>query len=265
MSNPAETYESYMVPAIFAPWASRLLETAVPKPGERVLDLACGTGIVGRQAAKLVEPGGSVTGLDLNPNMLEVARAAAQREGVEIDWREGRAEAMPFADGSLDVALCQFALMFFEEPQAAMEETRRVLDDRGRVALSVWQGLDWHPFYQTLHEVIERRAGISALQQIFAMGDDAELRRLLTGSGFRDVQIESSSLVSRFPDPQGFLAGEIDVDTAAIPSMQQLDGAARQEITAAIARDMDGPLREVTDGDHVALTFHAHLASAWKA
>src|SRR5262245_41403826 len=160
MSNPAETYESYMVPVLFAPWATRLLQSAGIKGGERALDVGCGTGIVARRAARQVGPKGKVTALDSSTGMLAVARAAAEHEGLAIEWHEGRAEALPFAEGSFDLVLCQFALMFFADRRAAMAEMRRVLKrgragNGSRVALSVFQGLDRHPFYAALHAAIE--------------------------------------------------------------------------------------------------------------
>src|SRR5262245_13390178 len=111
MRNPAETYESYMVPTLFAPWASLLVQSANPQPGEHVLDVACGTGVVARHVAPRIGSGGKVSGLDLNPNMLTVARTAAEREGLAIEWHEGQAEKLAFPDGSFDLVLCQFALM----------------------------------------------------------------------------------------------------------------------------------------------------------
>lgn len=262
MSNPAESYESYMVPTLFAPWASHLVQSANPQPGERVLDLACGTGIVARHVAPRLGAKGAVTGLDLNPHMLAVARAAAERQGRAVEWREGRAEQLPFPDGSFDLVLCQFALMFFADRPAALAESHRVLKNGGRLGLNVWQSLDRHPFYQILHNVIQQRLGMSALQDIFALGEADQLRTLLAGAGFQRVEIEPVSLTARFPNPAGFLAGEIDVDTAAIPSMQGLDDQARQAIIAAISEDMKTPLDEVTKGDHVVIQFHAYVAHA---
>jgi ubiquinone/menaquinone biosynthesis C-methylase UbiE len=262
MSNPAETYESYMVPTLFAPWASHLFESANPQTGERVLDVGCGTGVIARHVASLVGSNGWVSGLDLNPHMLAVARAAAEREGLVIEWYEGRAEKLPFPDGSFDLVMCQFALMFFADRYAALNELHRVLTNGGRISLSVWRGLDLHPFYQTLHDAIQKRLGMSGLQDIFALGDADELRTLITNAGFRHVEIEPVSMIARFPNPEGFLAGEIDVDTAAIPSMQHLDAEARQAITSSIRGDMEAALHEVTEGDHVVIQFHAHIARA---
>lgn len=145
MSNPAEGYESYMVPTLFGPWATKLIEAADPQPGERVLDLGCGTGIVARQVAWRLGTGGAVTGIDLSPDMLAVAQASAAREGAAIEWCQGSAETLPFPEQTFDLVLCQFALMFFADKAAALAEMRRVVTRNGRVLVSVWQGLDGTP------------------------------------------------------------------------------------------------------------------------
>jgi SAM-dependent methyltransferase len=260
--NPAETYERYMVPALFAPAAEHLLAVARLQPGERVLDVGTGTGIVARLAAPNVGPLGTVTGLDASPDMLSVARASALAEGLSIDWHEGQAEALPYPDQRFDLVLSQFALMFFADRQSALAEMRRVLAPGGRMALSVFAGIDRHPFYVALDEAIARRLGTSAVGAIFALGDADALRGSLIQAGLREVVIEPFSITARFPQPDAFLAGEIDVDTAAIPAMQGLDPAARRELTTAIQQEMAEPLRAVTDGDAVQLTFHVLIARA---
>jgi SAM-dependent methyltransferase len=262
MSNPAEGYESYMVPALFGPWARRLVDTVPPRSGERVLDLACGTGVVAREVAARAGSAVRIAAVDLNPRMLEVARAAAAREGHAIDFREASAEALPFPAHGFDLALCQFALMFMDDRAKALAELQRVLAPGGRLGLSVWQGLERHPFYATLDRVIERRAGISALRSIFALGDEAELRGLLAGAGFARIAIEPVSIEARFPNPAGFLAGEIELDTAAIPAMQHLGVRERRAITDAIEEEMRDPLARVTQGEHVVIPFHARIARA---
>lgn len=261
-TNPADVYESYMAPALFRPWAARLLQAALPRSGERVLDVGCGTGVVARLAAAQVGATGSVVGLDVNPRMLAVARAEAVREGAAIAWHEGRAEALPFADGSFDLVLCQFALMYFADRRAAMGEMHRVLADGGRLALSVWQGLDRHPFYESLHLVFEERLGMSSLAEIFALGDPAALRALMTQGGFHRIGVEPVMMTARFPNPDGFLAGEIESDTAAIPSMQRLDEREWRQITEAIRAEMEKPLQDVSQDGAVVLPFHAFIVRA---
>jgi ubiquinone/menaquinone biosynthesis C-methylase UbiE len=259
MSYPAESYDNYMVPTLFGPWASCLIQSANPQPGEHILDVACGTGIVARSVAPYLGVKGGVIGLDLNPTMLTVAHAAAEREGLAIEWKEGRAEKLPFPSGSFDLVLCQFGLNLFTDRHAALMEMHRVLRTGGRIVLSVWQGLDRHPFYQTLHDVSQRCLGRSAVQHVFSLGDADELRRLLTDSGFQHVEIEPMSITARFPNPEEFLAWEIDVDPAVTPSMQHLDDRARQAMMDCIRGEMEGALREVTEDGHVVIPFHMYV------
>jgi ubiquinone/menaquinone biosynthesis C-methylase UbiE len=196
--------------------------------------------------------------------MLDVARTCADEEGLKIDWVEATAEDLPFPEADFDLVACQFGLMFFTDRHLALSEMRRVLRAGGRVALAVWQPLDQHPFYQRLHEVINRRLGMSAVEDIFALGDVDELHTLVTNAGFRRVEIAQESMDARFPAPETFLAGEIDVDTAAIPAMQHLGTAAREEITALIRDDMAEVLAEVTMGEHVVMPFKGHLVLAFR-
>jgi ubiquinone/menaquinone biosynthesis C-methylase UbiE len=251
-----------MVPTLFAPCARILVQAADPKPGQRVLDVGCGTGIVAREVASRLGATAAVTAVDLSANMLAVARAAAARDGLKIEWREGNAEQLPFDDRAFDLVLCQFALMFVADKAAALWEMRRVVTERGRVLISVWEGLDRHPFYQTLHNVIRQRVGMSALQEIFVLGDADDLCSRAYEAGFRKVDIKPFSLTARFPNPEAFIAGEIEVDTAPIPSMQYLDSKAREAIVTAITKDMQSPLKDLISDNHVVIPFHGRIITA---
>jgi SAM-dependent methyltransferase len=191
-----------------------------------------------------------------------VARSTAAGESLTIEWCEGNAEQLPFDDGAFDLVLCQFALMFFAHKAAALSEMRRVVTGSGRVLIGVWQGLDRHPFYQTLHDVIQQRLGMSALQEIFALGNADDLRVLALAAGFRRVDIKPFSLTARFPNPEAFIAGEIEVDTAAIPSMQHLDSQAREAIVRAIVSNMQSPLKKLISDSHVVIPFHGLIMTA---
>ena len=149
-----------------------------------------------------------------------------------------------FHDGAFDLVLSQFALMFVADKAAGLA-VRRVVTPSGRVLISVWQGLDRHPFYQTLHKVIQQRLGMSALQGIFALGMQTMCATEHVRLDFERADIKPFSLTARFPNPEAFIAGEIEVDGSAIPSMQHLDSKRLAKIVKGIARDMQSPLKEL--------------------
>jgi ubiquinone/menaquinone biosynthesis C-methylase UbiE len=220
MSYLAESYERFMVPSLFEPWSFHLIQRANLQLGERVLDIACGTGIVARNVVPRVGSQGMVVGLDVNPDMIGMAQAMAERQRLPNE--------------NFDLVFCQFGLMFFSNQHAALKEMHRVLKTGGRVVLGVWQGLDRHPFYQTLHEVSQRHLGKSSVQAVFSLGSSDDLHKLLTDSGFQHVEIEPLLLTAHFPNPEEFLAWEIDVDSAETPALQNLDIKAQQVILAAV-------------------------------
>lgn len=262
MSYFAASYESYMVPSLFAPWATYLVQRAHPQPGEHVLDIACGTGIVARNVAPLVGSRGTVIGLDVNPDMIDTARATAEQDHLAIEWHTSPAEQLPFPDEHFDLIFCQFGLMFFTDKHGALQEMYRVLKKGGRLVLSVWQDLDRHPFYQTLHDVSLRHFGKSSVEAVFSLGNADKLRTLLTDSGFKQVEIEPMSLTAHFPQPEEFLAWEIDINPAEAPALQHLDNEAQQAIMAAARQDAQNPLEGVMQENQVVLEFHAHIAQA---
>jgi SAM-dependent methyltransferase len=134
--NPSVIYERFFVPAIGMPLATDLIRVAALRAGERVLDVACGTGVVARLASRQVGATGTVVGLDVNPGMLATARASTS-PGMHIAWHQANAEAMPLSDASFDVVLCQMGLQFMLNRDAALREMRRVLVPGGRVSLNV--------------------------------------------------------------------------------------------------------------------------------
>lgn len=262
MSYPARSYERYMVPGLFAPWASHLVQAANPQPGEDVLDVACGTGIVARRIAPRVGSQGRVAGLDLDPDKIDVARLAAEREGLAIEWHTGPAEQLPFPDGNFDLVLCQFGLMFFADRHAALTEMHRVLRKDGRILVSVWQELERDPFYQVLDEVSRHYLGKSSVEAVFSLGDTHELRKLLTDAGFQKVEIEPVSITTRFSNPQEFLTWEIEVDPADAPALQGLDREAQKAIFVAIHQEMQKTLDEFIQDDQVVMPSHAYIGHA---
>ena len=202
----AENYQRYFVPAIATPVSAGLLETARLQPGERVLDVACGTGVIARLAAQAVGPAGSVTGIDVAPDMIDVARATPAPAGPPIDWHIGDAATLPFPDGTYDTVLCQMGLMFITDRAAAVAEMRRTLVPGGRVVIST-PGAIQPPFEILEHALVEH---ISAdlggfVRAVFSMHDPDGLASVLRGADLRDVTVTVMQATLRLPSPVDFL------------------------------------------------------------
>lgn len=262
--NPAETYEHYFVPAMFLPWASILLHHAVPKARERVLDVACGTGIVARKTAPLVGADGKVIALDINPAMLAVARALPAPSGATINWQEGNAMALPFPDDTFDVVLCQHGLQFVPDRAGAVREMRRVLAPGGRALVIVLQALARHPVFEALMESVARHLSlpVSAVMTPFALCDASELRTLFTAAGFKKVDILPESTMVRFREPERFVPLAVISSAAAVPAFAQLEVTARGALLESVRAEVEPTVRRYRDADSVAFQMFAHIAVA---
>jgi SAM-dependent methyltransferase len=204
----AEVYESSFVPALFAPWAPMLVDAAGVSDGDRVLDVACGTGVVARTAAERVGPRGSVVGIDLDPAMLVVA----ERLRPDIEWRVGDAGGLPFLARSFDIALCQAALMFFPDPSEALRQMARVVKDDGIVAIQVWDRLEDQPAYRPFIDAAARHAGpeaIDLLGSYFSRGDLSLLTELLRAAGLRPAALRTEAKILHFDSVEAFVMIEV--------------------------------------------------------
>ena len=261
--NAADVYERALVPAIFAPWAPLVVALAEPKPGERVLDVACGTGVVARLASQRVGRTGGVVGLDLNPGMLAVAAASAAgpaATGAPIVWREGSAVAMPLADGSFDVVCCQLGLQFFADRSAALAEMHRVLVPGGRLGLMVWRSIEHSPGFGIFAGALARHVSGEAAEIIrapFALGDAEQLRKLIGAASFRDVVVRPVAGTVRFPSAARFVQDQVAGSPLAGHVAKVSD-----EARAVLAREIEEGLGPYLDGAAVAFPIEAHLASA---
>lgn len=228
-----ENYERYFVPAIGAPLATDLIDLAALHPGERVLDVACGTGVVARLAAEYVGPTGTVAGLDINPGMLAVARSATP-SGVAIKWCEGSAEILPIPDEAFDVVLCQMGLQFFGDKLAALREVRRVLAPGGRLVMNV-PGPTPRTF-AILAEALARHINpelAGFVHHVFSLHDTRELQDIISRAGFREVTIQPTTRTLRLPPPQEFLWQYVQ-STPLAAAVAQADDESR----AALERDV---------------------------
>ncbi len=194
----ATAYESLHVASLFEEWAEPVLDAALVVSGQRVLDVACGTGVLARTASQRVGPEGAVTGLDPSPGML----AVAEQINTAVEWKQGTAESLPFADASLDAVVSQFGLMFFADRTQAIREMIRVLVPGGRLAVAVWDSLDNTPSYSLEVGLLQRVAGqqaADALRAPFVLGDRGELAALFERSGAASVEIATHMGTGRFP------------------------------------------------------------------
>jgi len=258
--SSAEAYERYLVPLLFAPGAQYLVELAAPGPGERVLDVACGTGIVARRAVRRVGSGGKIVGLDINEGMLEVARKVSAETRLAIEWHQGDATDMPLPDRAFDVVFCQQGLQFFPDRPVALDEMHRVLVHNGRLALSVLRSIEHNPGYRLLAEALERHVGPDAgamMSSPFPSLSADELRDLITGAGFRQVRIFLGVGPVRYPSIEEFLRWEGASSPLAGPI-----GALRDDVREAMIRDVGEALRTYTDDEGIVFPTETYLAAA---
>lgn len=242
--NAAENYERYFVPAIGGPVAAHLVEAAALREGERVLDVACGTGVVARLAAERVGPRGAVEGLDPNPSMLAAAREATP-PGVSIVWHQAAAEALHLPDEGFDVVLCGMGLQFFSERDAALREMRRVLGPAGRLLANLPGPTP--PPLEAMAEALARHVSpesASFVHAVFSLHDADEIRSMATDAGFSRVEVWSEPVVLRLPLPEDFLWQYVH-STPLAALVAQVDEQRRE----ALERDFTERCRDFVEDD----------------
>ena len=206
--SAAEIYEQFFLPALFTQWSAPVLQAAQVGPGQHLLDVGCGTGILARTAVPLVQPNGRVVGLDINEGMLSVAR----KMSAEVEWRQGQAEALPYETNHFDAVVSQFGLMFFENRQQALTEMVRVLKQNGRLAVAVWDSLENTPGYAAVVALLERLFGVEVAEGIrspYVLGDKTELAALFAGLPLSDLQIETQLGYARFASVANWMFTDI--------------------------------------------------------
>jgi SAM-dependent methyltransferase len=256
----AEAYDRYMVAAFGNSFAQALVQVAAPDEGERVLDVACGTGSSARYAAAFVGTTGQVVGFDLNPGMLGRARSIPVMNGTSVIWREGDATSLPFPDASFDLICCNQGLQFFPDQPKALREMYRCLAPAGRMALGLWRGLEHHPFYSALSEALERHVSqesAASLRAAFTLADADKLRSLVAGAGFRNIHIRIRSRLTRYPSLQEYVLGYLSGSPMA-GAVAALADTSRAEMVEHVC----AALKEYVDDDGMAAPWEAHFLTA---
>ncbi len=242
---------------ILEPWTDDLIEAARCRDGDRVLDAACGTGLVASRIALVSRKNCTVVGIDTNEGMLTVAR-----HNPAIEWHQGNATELPFDAGSFDVVLCQQGLQYFSNRSAAMREMARVLVPVGRIAVAVWGRLERHPFHAALVDGIGMFLGSeakSAFDLAFSLNTADELRSLGRESGFEKVHVRFEHRTARHPSPKDLVEGFL----ASTPVAAQVLALPDDRKTALVGHITDR-LGSYIDDDGLAVSQENHFLTASK-
>ena len=255
----ARAYEEFFVPALFGEWATRVASAAQIQPGNHVLDVACGTGVLAREAESRVKPSGFVVGVDPSPGMLTVAAQLAPR----IEWRQGTAEALPYPDQRFDAVVSQFGLMFFTDRRQALSEMQRVLKRGGHLAVAVWGSLDSAPAYAAEVALVERLVGKSAadaLRAPFALGNPNELAQVAASAGVVEAKVTTHPGMARFPSIRSM------VETDLRGWLPLMGVVLSEDQIHRILQEAEQVLRTyVTGAGTMAFELAAHLVSSTKS
>lgn len=260
--SPAEMYDQYLGRTVLEPLATFVVEQAAPAERERVLDLACGTGIVTCKLPPLVGAEGKVVAVDVSAPMLALAQTKPAPDGCAVEWREGNGCALVDLDnGIFDLVVCQQGLQFFPDRDAGASEMRRVLAPGGRAVVAVWQSLDQQGLFQQLVETQSRVLNLPLEQTAvpFSFGDPAALRTAFEDAGFANVEVIEHEVVGKFPEPAEFVRRLTLSASSVMPQLAPSDLAD----SIAMAESVLAPvLAHYTKDDHVVVPLKTHVVIA---
>ncbi len=251
-------YERIMVPAIFSTWARDLLDTVAIAPGMRVLDVACGTGIVARLAASQVGPTGRVVGLDSNEAMLAVARAQPVPIEAHVEWQLGNATKLPFPNAAFDTVLCQQGLQYVPDRPAVLREMKRVLVSGGQLGLSVFsQSIGYQVLERTVAQFVGEEAA-AIVREPFALGDLDELSAIFRMVEFSTLRKHTKTLTARFVSANDFTDYQLEGRLA--NAVSKLNDQTRAALVAALRTSFEPYI----SSDGLAFPMEAHVVLAGK-
>ena len=253
--DSAELYERHLVPSVTLPWALELVERVGVNAGDRVLDVACGTGAVARVAAERAGHGGRVVGVDVNSAMLQVAMARLPQH----EWREADVLELPYADGEFDVVCCQLGLQFFSDRPGALAEMRRVLAPGGRLGVSVYSAIERNPAAVALAHSLDRHFGEGASRakrHEHSLADRAQFAQ----AGFTRPHVETVIREVRFASVDEW----VRIQFAATPLAVLLEGepAERERLMEDVVADVASACPRSEESDGFAFRQEVHLAVA---
>ena len=244
-----ENYDRHLGAVLFEPYARDLAGRLDVKEEARVLEIACGTGIVTRHLRNRLPAGARLVATDLNPPMIDFAQR--KLVGVRgIDWRPADACALPFPAASFDAVVCQFGLMFVPDKSAAFREARRVLVPGGAFLFSVWDSLERNAFARIAHETIGSLFPVDPptfYQVPFSLHRRDELLSLLAESRFMEPHIEEVALEGLSPSAGELAIGLVEGNPTGTTIRERGGipvGEVIEAVAAAVAREFgDRPVR----------------------
>ena len=256
--NAAEIYEAQKVPAIFEPLARKTLDMVQLAPDEVILDVACGTGIVARTARQKLGPGPHIVGTDLNEGMIATARGLVGDNARSCEWHVADVTALPFADATFSVAICQQGIQFFPDREAALHEIHRVMRPGGRILISFWAGASefFAALAAALSRVVSDEVGDRSLAP-FAFDDVDAVTTICRELGCVDILTTQIAVDRVIDNPYVAIPKEILANPVG-PAVQAAGDAAMREI----AQDTIGALSAFRHGSGLMVPQHAHLVQA---
>jgi SAM-dependent methyltransferase len=223
-------YDRELVPWLFERWADPMVDLIAPEPSSRIVDIACGSGLIVRHLVGRLGALGRVHGVDFDAAML--AYAVRSIDDDRVSWYQSDADVLPFATSSMDRVSCHQGLQFFPDRLAALAEIRRVLEPGGRLTAATWGRLEDNPWPAALAGAVGRLLGDEAsagMSVVCDLGDPGELAELLHDGGFDDVTVVEQRRTVTHQDVRVAVAGQL----AALPSgsaIEQLPGEQRVEL-----------------------------------
>jgi len=243
----AGEYERYWASAL-EPAQNKLLRMSSLRRGERVLDVACGTGLVSLRAASTVGEGGSVLAVDLSDEMVkDVANAAKEQSLSQVTAARMDAQALTVKDGAYDVALCALGLMYVPDPSLALKEMKRALRPGGRLAVAVW-GARENCGWAEIFPIVERRVESEVCPLFFQLGTADGLSLTLELAGFSDIRVERMNTKIHYDSASDACAAAFVAGPVALAYSHFDDGmksSAKAEYLESIAGFKSGDSYEV--------------------
>ena len=182
-------YEAYWQKQLF-PAQQKLLQLANIKGGEKIIDIACGTGLVSFPAAEQTGTAGFVMANDISDKMVEAGTTIAKERGLSnISFQRMDAEELAVEDSSFDIALCALGLMYFPDPLKAIKEMHRILKPGGHAVVAVW-GRRKYCGWAEVFEIVDRRVASEVCPMFFNLGNEGTLQQYMNAGGFRNISIE---------------------------------------------------------------------------